>query len=465
LPLILDSSINVNEGRAVQKFVRLSTWAMTTEELYKYIEDGIFKLHDGAFGLYVPDFDWNKVHKYMGPSCLYDHLVDRRSQTESEAVAEKEDPAEAIGRIIRERLGVSEDDFSPKVPLTSYGLDSLSAAQISFSLKPFMTVTQIQLLANVCVDDLLARMKENGSKSRTTSTTHGSKEFDWTNLNASGQTVVKLVDLDGIPLIIIHGISGAIITFKPLQDSFTTPLWVLQTTPETPLNSVDATALFYFQEIKKHRPVGPYRLGGICATSIITYRLAMLFEANGDELIELIMIEHFPLLFCTWNFDKESIESGIASRKLVRQGILLLADVYARDGSLGREKMGKEYLNLFDGIVTKPNASNFVGSTNDVVESFIYSTLNFLLALAGGDLSSMRARLIQWLRGVKAPLTVYVATEGMIACFPAHMRKDWEDLGARSCRSDAEVITFNKAHFTILESEDFIKDIQGNSRH
>ncbi len=45
------------------------------------------------------------------------------------------------------------------------------------------------------------------------------------------------------------------------------------------------------------------------------------------------------------------------------------------------------------------------------------------------------------------------------------MRKDWEDLGARSCRSDAEVITFNKAHFTILESEDFIEDIQGKSRH
>ncbi len=71
----------------------------------------------------------------------------------------------------------------------------------------------------------------------------------------------------------------------------------LQTTPENPLNSVEATALFYFQEIKKQRPVGPYRLGGICATSIITYRLAMIFQANGDELIELIMIEHFPLLF------------------------------------------------------------------------------------------------------------------------------------------------------------------------
>jgi len=177
------------------------------------------------------------------------------------------------------------------------------------------------------------------------------------------------------------------------------------------------------------------------------------------------MIEHFPLLFSTWNFDKESVESGIASRELVREGVLLLADVYARDGSPGREEMGKEYLNLFDGIVTKSNASKFVGSTYDVVESFIYSSLNFLLAMSAGDLSALHDRLIQWLRVVKAPLTVYVATEGMIACLPPHMRKDWEDLGARSCRSDAEVITFNKAHFTILESEDFIDDIQGNSRH
>lgn len=72
----------------------------------------------------------------------------------------------------------------------------------------------------------------------------------------------------------------------------------------------------------------------------------------------------------------------------------------------------------------------------------------------------MRDRIIQWVRGVKAPLTVYVATEGMVVCLPANSRGDWEDLGARSCKRDADVVMLNKAHFTILESEGFIDDIQ-----
>lgn len=67
----------------------------------------------------------------------------------------------------------------------------------------------------------------------------------------------------------------------------------------------------------------------------------MLFEANGDVVQELIMVDHFPLLFCTWNFDEESIKSGLASRALMREGFLLLADVYAR--CQRRERREGEY--------------------------------------------------------------------------------------------------------------------------
>ena len=50
------------------------------------------------------------------------------------------------------------EDLSDDVPLTQYGLDSLSASYLSYQLAPVMAISQIQLLADVTLKQLQERM-------------------------------------------------------------------------------------------------------------------------------------------------------------------------------------------------------------------------------------------------------------------------------------------------------------------
>ena len=49
------------------------------------------------------------------------------------------------------------DDFSPEVPLTTYGLDSIGAAKLAAGLRPHISVSQMQLLGGVTWAQLVDR--------------------------------------------------------------------------------------------------------------------------------------------------------------------------------------------------------------------------------------------------------------------------------------------------------------------
>lgn len=133
-------------------------------ELLKCIEDGILKLADDPFWLYIPDFDWTAVRENMGSSPVYEHLVtEERHQSQDPTNADAQ--AGSIENIICDLLGLSPDDLSPDVPLTNYGLDSLSAATLSFALRPHLAITQTQLLADVTLQNIKSRVAETASSS------------------------------------------------------------------------------------------------------------------------------------------------------------------------------------------------------------------------------------------------------------------------------------------------------------
>jgi hypothetical protein len=62
--------------------------------------------------------------------------------------------------IILELLDVDSSEFSADVPFTAYGLDSLSAARLSSSLRPFVVISQLQLLSDISLNDLHARVEK-----------------------------------------------------------------------------------------------------------------------------------------------------------------------------------------------------------------------------------------------------------------------------------------------------------------
>jgi hypothetical protein len=91
------------------------------------------------------------------------------------AAAEGQDIGEALQSLILQFVDVAADDFSTEVPLTTYGLDSLSAGRLSFALRPWITLSQMSLLADMSTADLITRVeKAQGAKKDAAATTDAS---------------------------------------------------------------------------------------------------------------------------------------------------------------------------------------------------------------------------------------------------------------------------------------------------
>ena len=106
---------------------------------------------------YVPGFDWRSVRDHIGPSPLYNHLVpeDIEKNVDSQAVV---DPRAQLLQTVCRVLDVKAEEVSADVPLTAYGLDSLSAAALSFALRPLLAISQVQLLADVTIKYMQSRL-------------------------------------------------------------------------------------------------------------------------------------------------------------------------------------------------------------------------------------------------------------------------------------------------------------------
>lgn len=125
-------------------------------ELCDHLGDGIHKLRDGRIWQYVPDFDWRLVRENMGSSSLYDHLVPDVDVVEDQ----NGDGKPSLVQIVCHTLDIKVEDVSVDVPLTTYGLDSLSAASLSFALRPLVSISQLQLLADLTIKDIQARIDD-----------------------------------------------------------------------------------------------------------------------------------------------------------------------------------------------------------------------------------------------------------------------------------------------------------------
>ena len=162
-PIILDSRIVTLTDDTYNSRVRhMVRWGMTARELCDYIGDGIRKVRarPGSVSQYIPAFDWRAVRENMGPSKLYDHLVPAESAESDREKDEDGKEAPSLVQIVCRVLDLKTEDVSLDVPLTAYGLDSLSAASLSYALRPLLAISQIQLLADVTIKDLQARLDD-----------------------------------------------------------------------------------------------------------------------------------------------------------------------------------------------------------------------------------------------------------------------------------------------------------------
>ncbi|KZT12695.1 uncharacterized protein LAESUDRAFT_668561 [Laetiporus sulphureus 93-53] len=165
-PGIIDSSLllagNIEQRDA--RFNHLLEWSMSTEEMITWFEDALIRFQSGQrFHCYVPDIEWEAMDRTFGMTKLGKHLI--ASQT-----TEDDGPngdIDHMAGMVRAVLGIRQEDFSPDVPLSAYGIDSLSAAKLSYMLRPIAEISQLQLLADVSVNDLQQRIDKPSSQEPT----------------------------------------------------------------------------------------------------------------------------------------------------------------------------------------------------------------------------------------------------------------------------------------------------------
>ncbi|KAF8161949.1 hypothetical protein K438DRAFT_2070439 [Mycena galopus ATCC 62051] len=432
-----------------------TAWGMPARQLCDALKDSLLSLYNGnSDQLYIPEFDWDEIKVRLGPSPMFDHLL--RGQTESAPAAEASSTASSIRQMVLTVLEVDEGDFSPEVPLTSFGLDSLSAGRLSFMLKPHLAVTQLQLLADMTFNDLCGRIASMVEVRVDDGETQA--KFDWHALHQPGQTVVRLVEGEGTPLILLHGANGDIITFMALQERFTSALWAIQTTPETPMDSVEAMAGFYFEQIKSAQPVGPYRIGGFSGSSLLTFHLARYFENNGDHIVQFVIVDHFPMMFVSPIFclDAETVATREASKMLIRQALLPLLDIYSAEKQQERRKVADELMDAFNGLPVRDYIKSYYAAFVKIVGMAALFLVEGLGDHAGNE--GREQALKTWLRQLKAPLTHIVARQGIRRALADH--PEWEDLGCRACFENAKVLLVDAGHFDIFEADEVVEQLQ-----
>lgn len=132
-------------------------------EMCVSIGDALLKLAAGdRCSHYLPGIVWNLTARGVGLPSSCRHLITQNQATDSSGETSEEvkkDDNHVILQKILECLDVSETDFSPELPFTSFGLDSLGATKISQILRPYVTISQMQLLGGITWPETLERME------------------------------------------------------------------------------------------------------------------------------------------------------------------------------------------------------------------------------------------------------------------------------------------------------------------
>jgi aryl carrier-like protein len=129
-----------------------------------FLEDGLLKLSQGArCGRYILDMPWDVVEREMGHVTSASHLFyfDYQDSKDSNKTQDRSTVIDTVLSL----LDVSPSDFSPDVPFVAYGLDSLGATRIAEAIKPYATVSQMQLLGGLTWKQLEAAImaEESGA--------------------------------------------------------------------------------------------------------------------------------------------------------------------------------------------------------------------------------------------------------------------------------------------------------------
>lgn len=262
------------------------------------------------------------------------------------------------------------------------------------------------------------------------------------------QSMLKLRDGNGEPpLIIIPGADGSSFEYATYADTFRTAVWTLAITPDTPLTSLRDMASFYFSKIKAERPTGPYRLASYSSTSVLLVVLIKLFEDNGDEIVQAVMLDHFPAMF-VYAANKHGNPDPRVPESIEA---MLDTSMIAIRAMMDRDTHRKQ--RLWDTVGT--NNLDIVRRSIHNIRAYLVAAAEFVYDLATDERGASSIQLMaQWLTMLKAPVTVVIAAQG------AAYGTEWTDMGTRQCLPEARVVVVEGGHYEFLRDKVVIELLQ-----
>ncbi|KAJ6535978.1 hypothetical protein DFH09DRAFT_1043015 [Mycena vulgaris] len=338
VPPITDSGAFVRgiprgQGRNVmlEKYKMLG---MSVHQLALHCIDAIRTLENAErTSVYIPAMNWKNVialipsynHSFMR------HLLVKETANTSFGNGIKE---KSILRTCATVLSMDVEAVQENIPLSTYGLDSLTSVRLSGILKAQfgIQVSQLQLLGNYMSVEKLQTLWEEQERAtvpekiaRTESSGGSGAERD-----DLSETILRLNNIsEGFPLFLVHGAGGGVGVLRKLAQTLICPVFGIQDTPTTPLDgSMSTLARFYLDHIKMIQPFGPYRLGGFSFGSSVAYAISLLLSAEGEEIETLIMLDSAPTLFARPQFQDRTRRTFVEN-KLQEEVLDIIGDVFS----------------------------------------------------------------------------------------------------------------------------------------
>ncbi|PPQ77928.1 hypothetical protein CVT25_015403 [Psilocybe cyanescens] len=235
------------------------------------------------------------------------------------------------------------------------------------------------------------------------------------------------------------------------------PLILIHVTPETPLHSLEAQASIYFKQIKEEQVKGPYRICSFSASSLIAVAIAKLLKSNGDTVEQLSFIDHFPTTFIApllgVDISRVSLSDPGAQQEFFNASVSNLVGMTHRDNKgkdAKQHRIADDLQAAYQGLPTSP----FMTRSKGIMDGFLNHSLRH------GDENRKGMEFVQgWLREVKAPVTVYLATYGILGLYAPdqYAPAEWN---VHQSFMTVKITILEAGHYDILESNGLIRGLQ-----
>lgn len=105
-------------------------------------------------------------------------------------------------------------------------------------------------------------------------------------------------DVKANPVFVVHPIEGVVKSLETFAKELQVPVYGLQCTSKTPLDTIGDLASFYMSQMKTIQPKGPYTVIGYSFGATVAFEMGVQFEAIGEK-VKLFLIDGSPTYVAT----------------------------------------------------------------------------------------------------------------------------------------------------------------------